>query len=648
MGYRIISVESRKGGVGKTTVALNLASILVKRAPVLLIDCDITGTSLVDPAMSSPYWEQETNVLKYVDKKGKTKDLNLIEYFLETFIKGEGSVRDFIKKEILSTRKVNAIGSSLYGSLHEAAINSNWLMDELHSYWLVEFIRLIINEFEGVFSEKTVHIIIDNSPGYTCFGQALHDYMCEIGPQRAKYLLVSTLDSQDLQANVETAIEIYNRINRRVIAANYYLEKEKDEEDVMRDPLVESFIEKDNDIKGFFFQLIDDKRLVQSYQEHYNIEDYLQLVLNKVPQAIQDDAVTIDYEAILGLNRELLYRIVGNNESNLRNIVYYDESIVYQFYMKYLHGNSFMWTQVGHYWNRRLKELNQQVSETTNLSPVNAMMRLNNSFIGLRQSLHEHGYAQLSKQLVPTWAPKYAIENLETSIDSLTKSLFIESNSFSAHKMRSMLSEWFVELSFGIRKRIGGNSVEYAIISDLFDYLYAYTEKGEKISGYPERLLLVTLLMYSLFNALDQWRTEDESFEHFIQEEYHSIMRLRKLRASFDRAIIVNPELSLNIAELGISSTAINRLYRAFCYTIIRLITQYQDIDIIFSAIRLYITPSSSVSYMSREMTDYISDVIYRKTVGYDKQRLAEIKANSFIMKNMRDVLRDGVLKIWK
>lgn len=37
--YKIISVESRKGGVGKTTVAINLASLLHERGyNVLLID----------------------------------------------------------------------------------------------------------------------------------------------------------------------------------------------------------------------------------------------------------------------------------------------------------------------------------------------------------------------------------------------------------------------------------------------------------------------------------------------------------------------------------------------------------------------------------------------------------------------------------
>lgn len=100
--------------MGKTTVALNLACILAKKEPVLLLDCDITGTSIVDPVKNSSFWNDETNVLTYVDKNGEMKDLNLIQFFLERFIKGEGNARDIIKQEKLMTGKVNVRGSFLY------------------------------------------------------------------------------------------------------------------------------------------------------------------------------------------------------------------------------------------------------------------------------------------------------------------------------------------------------------------------------------------------------------------------------------------------------------------------------------------------------------------------------------------------------
>ena len=51
----IISVESRKGGVGKTTAALCVSkNFLEKGYAVLLIDTDITGTNIADCA-DSPF-----------------------------------------------------------------------------------------------------------------------------------------------------------------------------------------------------------------------------------------------------------------------------------------------------------------------------------------------------------------------------------------------------------------------------------------------------------------------------------------------------------------------------------------------------------------------------------------------------------------
>jgi len=52
----IVSVESRKGGVGKTTAALCLSRLLRKREyAVLVLDLDVTGTNAADIA-ESPFW----------------------------------------------------------------------------------------------------------------------------------------------------------------------------------------------------------------------------------------------------------------------------------------------------------------------------------------------------------------------------------------------------------------------------------------------------------------------------------------------------------------------------------------------------------------------------------------------------------------
>lgn len=57
------SVESRKGGIGKTTVALNLGRCLLNTGyKVLLLDCDIIGTSIAQCCENSVFWEECINV----------------------------------------------------------------------------------------------------------------------------------------------------------------------------------------------------------------------------------------------------------------------------------------------------------------------------------------------------------------------------------------------------------------------------------------------------------------------------------------------------------------------------------------------------------------------------------------------------------
>ena len=282
-------------------------------------------------------------LLRIRDTDGKTVELNLLQYFLENFIKGNGNVRSIIRNEGLRVGKINVIGSFLYGTPKECATNTSWLMDELHSYWMVEFVQQIIKEFESLYSDRTVHVIIDNSPGYTSFSQALHAYMCEVGPAVAKYLLVSTLDSQDLQANIEAAAEISKSINYREIAANYYKIKEQEEDGVESesDDDIETLIETNDDVKDFFYQLIDDKNLVKIYADgNYENNDYMALLLNKIPQSFKDDDTKVEYEEMVGERLGLFSSITGSRGGNPQNLIYYDEAIVYQYYLKYLEAKS--------------------------------------------------------------------------------------------------------------------------------------------------------------------------------------------------------------------------------------------------------------------------------------------------------------------
>ena len=633
--------------MGKTTVALNLACILAKKGPVLLLDCDITGTSIVDPAKNSSFWNDETNVLTFVDKNGESKDLNFIRFFLERFIKGEGNARDIIKPESLMTGKVNVIGSFLYGTPHEVAVNVGWLMDELHSYWMVELIQQIAKAFEELFPDKTVHVVVDNSPGYTSFNQSLHDYMYEEGPVTSKFLLVSTLDSQDLQANMQAAAEISKNINNRAVAAAYYKLKENDAKGEVKDADVETLIETHGEINSFFFNLIDRKQQLEIYTKNYSSEDYLALVLNKIPQALQNNETQVAYDGIVGNRLDLFLRITGSTGGEPKNLIYYDEAIVYQYYLKYLHGRVRNRPVNAVYWNRRLREISQQAAETVSLPYMVAMSKLNTYYEGLQTSLNQRGYSQIARQLARTWSPGYALDMLKANLSSASSRRFYNVADIPPQKIKEMLYVWDRDQLREIESHLGEHASDITVLNDLMEYLEIYAGLSDE-KRRPEQMVMLSLLLYVFRNTYIRWEENDRSLRFFAWNEFMNQTHRTRERIGFEKSIVVNSELTLDLDYLQhVYRMDINRLYGNFCYTVLRLIDQNEDFQFILSAVNLYVPSFPALSF-SKEMTDYISEVVYRKRLERNIDVLTNIRAKSYVMKNMQDVLREIVLKTWK
>lgn len=650
MAFKIYSIESRKGGVGKTTVALNLASILVKRGPVLLLDCDITGTSIANPVKNSSFWREETNVLAFSVENGGTKDINLLEYFLKQYIKGNGNAREILKPERLKASKVNIIGSFMYGTPIEAAQNSSWLMDELHSYWMVEFIQQIVKEFDGLYADKNVHVIIDNSPGYTCFNQSLHDYMFDIGPVDAKFVLVSTLDIQDLQANMEVVAEIHNSISNRTNVVDFYKKKETDQEDDASDAETKALIEDDDNIKAFFFDLIEIERLREVYSKNYKTEDYLALVLNKVPQSIYDNDTEIAYDEIVGKWYDLFKNATGAlDENRPQNVVYYDEAIVYQYYLKYIRGRFGNRPNNVSYWSRRLREMRQQAAEVTSLKPVAAMLRLNTYYEGLQTSLNQRGYSQIARQLARTWAPIYAIDMLKTKLSGADVNQWYRASEVSPQRMKELLNMWNNEQLMDLQRVMGERSPDFILLSDLIDYLVSYAGIDD-VKLRPDLMILVSVLLYVFTVSFleRKYFDQEKALRHFSWSEYKETSYNFIIGDILKKPIVVSPELILNIdGSHGFIRMFFFRMYTSFCYTILRLIDQQEDFNFLLDAVSLYV-PSIPVMSFPKEMTDYISEVVYRKSIEPNTHYLVDIRARSYIMKNMQDVLRDNILKTWK
>ena len=218
--YKLISVESRKGGVGKTTAALNIGYLLKDRCHVLLLDIDITGTS-ISAIRDSRFWWKDTLLLERNDKP-----MNLLKYFAISYLKGE----DLFDFTLLPTEGkvkvepgiINVMASELYSDDALLLYDPSILLEKLHVYWLTKLIRGICERFERCFDDgKPSVVILDNSPGFVGIGKAVHDIMTDIGPERAKFLTVSSLDRQDLESSLKAVYALHQEYVDKLNGARY-------------------------------------------------------------------------------------------------------------------------------------------------------------------------------------------------------------------------------------------------------------------------------------------------------------------------------------------------------------------------------------------------------------------------------------------
>jgi len=224
----IVSVESRKGGVGKTTTALCLARRLLKKHKyaVLLLDLDVTGTNAADFGNAS-FWKSDICIVKQGQDATHASDeseeaVNLLTLFETTFMNGK-VLRQFAKCRqadsfLVDNTKVNILGSQIYRTENREKKSGDRdkikkyrrvtcierpsiLFSELHSFWLLEFVKQLITNFTTqIAAGQKVAIILDNSPGYVGIAPAIHEWLTDLGPKLGKFLMVTSLDVQDMLA----------------------------------------------------------------------------------------------------------------------------------------------------------------------------------------------------------------------------------------------------------------------------------------------------------------------------------------------------------------------------------------------------------------------------------------------------------------
>ncbi len=312
----IVSVESRKGGVGKTTAALCLSRLLKSRGyAVLFLDLDFTGTNAADIA-NSPFWLNDVSVVQ----NGKTGDAqskpcNLLQLFDQCYMSGKLVPKftiqsSYSKKSIqIDLNKINIIGSQIYRTENEhidrfkyadpCIMHPSVLFDELHSYWLLDFVKQLIEDFVVVArrDDHKIAVVLDNSPGYVGIAPAIHNWLTDLGPKIGKLLFVSSLDKQDIHS-CNFAVDAVHRLYiRKWNTSRQYMEASTPQSTIKGIEDEEFFFRlattnQDVSTSSLAFYQVDNanndlKNDLSNLNIIDNSEKYLAFVFNRVPRAIK-------------------------------------------------------------------------------------------------------------------------------------------------------------------------------------------------------------------------------------------------------------------------------------------------------------------------------------------------------------------------
>ena len=206
-------------------MALTLANILIEREyQVLIVDLDIIGTRI-----DSTFLASNKEKIHEVTKDGEA--VNLLGLFKNDFMAGN-NIPAFEPAGTTSKRglsyekgKCNVIGSNIYdGKASERLLEDpRILYDAYHSYWMLELVKGLSKSFAtAVGKNGKVAVILDCSPGFSSLEKVLNDFLTDIGPDKGKVILVSTIDPQDLAACRQSQESIEKLVEDKTAAGQYY------------------------------------------------------------------------------------------------------------------------------------------------------------------------------------------------------------------------------------------------------------------------------------------------------------------------------------------------------------------------------------------------------------------------------------------
>lgn len=692
MKYKIISVESRKGGVGKTTAALNLSNLLVERGyKVLLLDIDITGTS-IEGSYNSAFWKGKINPIKQDDK-----EINLLKIFHDIFLKGESlpifsfdseginkiNVFNFGNNNfIISENKINVFNSEIYNDDSSLICDPRILFDELHSFWLIDMIKSLCDSFADCVNDEKTVIVLDNSPGYVGLGKAIHDWLTDIGPEYGKFLTISSLDVQDLNSCLNAIQAIENIVDKKFKGARYY-QQLKDFENVIEEPSKES--------KKFFLKLATSEAKDERY-EYFKLENiktpelntYQSLIINKAPKEIESNTLRYDaYKSLKGDNKKIeIFQLFSGEQRNrnLQNIVYFDNYIHFQFVEPYIEkirsSKKSEHSSLKGYFTRIENEIDENLSRDVKnncLHFLNTIDSYENTLSRLLGRLMEAGYDNIVRLVEERWHPRTPLiqtqqvfENLCEDIPFIERNYGVERNKYEKNiyekNFINELENLFANIEPLIREEwssLHNQEKNQLSLETLYSFLvkpFIKQEYHERKSSFFYSLLVLILSIQNerLKSNKNMMRNKkNNSFKFFLANENITSSEMKQYRHiakttpfKYFENVHFNDEFFYFSEKFEILSS----FYNSFCHTQARLIDMHDDFKFLITTLRsVTIDERNDRAIIFPNIRDILDEVITKKTISpsYAGEKIYKEFQGAQYMSDFSEVLKNNVISKW-
>ena len=631
MNYKLYSVESRKGGVGKTTVALNLAKALIRREyDVLFIDCDITGTPITDAAQHSPFWKNHVRACMI-----NNRPCNLIQYLKEVYLSGGNIGQDIIDRFEYTEGFIHLIGSELYDVKGNLVFDPRYLMDDLHSFWFVELIRDIAEVFATKSKRIQKAVILDNSPGYVGIGKSVRDWLSSVGPDYAHYVLVSSLDEQDVESTISSALDIQRQMNDKwEIACEY----EKLKQSRTSFDMIEKLIKDNQMLASFYYSLVDGEQYKSNLDKKPKLKDYVSVLVNRVPSSYQDVGLHYRFDDKELDERKLIIKELFPQQENglADNMIEYDASISGQFI-----ESSVVMASNGREQAEALNKLfagflvrlDEYRKSQDKVKDVSNVIKAYKEF---RKKLSAQGYKQLSASIGSGLVSESYISDITTIVNSLGNVAIpqVDQYKFSKDDIletdRQLLGQLISEKEL----------VDYsAALFSLFNHIYRTV--GFYNKSYNKYLIVNMSLFFKVFLTTQRETSQQRSSYHMAlidgyKDKAISNNMWEKLQGS-DILLAGNIRIMVDIHVVNLFRRHFAKFYQGMCYALLRLVDCDKDYQLVLNACRATIERGGRI--MDGDLRNYVKQVVTQKLTIYDKSVYDSYVEKPFEMKVMQDAI---------